>query len=85
MMTVKEARRLTDEAIEKEIKMIRRRAEEFCESLNGKIKQACEMKKNSLIITDVPADLSDCVFVICESNGFNVLREEDGKQITLKW
>ena len=85
MMTVKEARRLTDEAIEKEIKEIRRRAEEFCESLNGKIKQACEMKKNSLIITDVPAGLSDCVFVICESKGFNVLREEDGKQIILRW
>ena len=86
MITVKEARRLTDEAIEKEIKETRRKAEQFCEGLNETIKQACEMKRSSLIITEVPANLSDCVLAICQENGFSVIREEgDKRKITLRW
>ena len=84
MMLAKEAREMTEKAIELEVTTRKQRAEEFCESLADLIKRACEARRSEMTVQDIPDGLYSYVIGICKDNGYTVT-QLNNKTIQLIW
>ena len=84
MMKAREARRLTEEAIEKEIATRRDRAEVFCKGLEEEIEETCKSRKSELTVQNIPDNLYSYVIGICKDNGYTVT-QLNNKTIVLHW
>jgi hypothetical protein len=83
-MNAREARRLTEEAIEKEIATRRDRAENFCECLEEEIQEACNNRKGGITVQNIPDGLYSYVIDICKDNGYKVT-QLNNKTLQLIW
>jgi hypothetical protein len=83
-MLAKEAREMTEKAIELEVTTRKQRAEEFCESLADLIKRACEARRSEMTVQDIPDGLYSYVIGICKDNGYTVT-QLNNKTIQLIW
>jgi len=83
-MNAREARRLTEEAIEKEIATRRDRAKAFCERLEEEIEEACNNRKSTITVLNIPEGLYNYVINICKENGYTIT-QLDSKTIQLNW
>ena len=85
MMKARQARALTEEAIEIEIIARKASAEAFCKGLEKEIKEACNNRKN-MIVVDIPKSLGLYSYVIdiCKDNGYKVTQLDD-KIFQLNW
>ena len=84
MMLAKEAREMTEKAIELEVATRRQRAEEFCENLGDLLKRACEARRSEMTVQDIPDGLYSYVIGICKDNGYTVT-QLNNKTIQLIW
>lgn len=84
MVLAKEARKMTEEAIAREIATRKDRAECFCNGLTEEIEEACKNRKSQLIVENIPDNLYSYVIGICKDNGFTVAML-DKKTIELYW
>ena len=84
MMNAKEARRLTEEAIEKEIATRKDRAEAFCNELQEEIEEACNNRRSSLTVQEIPNGLYSYVIDICKDKGYAVT-QLNNKTLALNW
>ena len=84
MMKAKDARTLTEKAIETEINTRRQRAEEFCEGLTQAIDNACKERRSELTIKEIPTGLYSYVIGICKDNGYTVT-QLNNKTIQIIW
>ena len=84
MMNAREARRLTEEAIEKEIATRRDRAENFCECLKEEIEEACNNRKSEITVQDIPQGLYSYVIGICKDSGYRVT-QLNNRTLQLNW
>lgn len=84
MMLAREARRMTEEAIEREIATRRDRAEAFCNGLAEQIEEACNSRKHELTVNNIPEGLYSYVIGICKDNGYTVT-QLNNKTIQLIW
>ena len=84
MMNAREARRLTEEAIEKEIATRRDRAETFCKGLEEEIEEACNNRKSTITVLNIPDGLYSYVIGICKDNGYTVT-QLNNKTLQLNW
>ena len=84
MMNAREAREMTEKAIEKEIATRRDRAENFCEALVEEIEEACVNRKNELIVEHIPEGLYSLVIGICKDSGYTVT-QLNNKTFVLHW
>ena len=84
MMNAREARRLTEEAIEKEIATRRDRAEVFCKGLEEEIEEACNNRKSTITVLNIPEGLYSYVIGICKNNGYTVT-QLNNKTLRLIW
>ena len=84
MMLAKNAREMTEKAIEKEVTTRRERAEEFCEGLADVITKACEARRSEVTVQDIPDGLYSYVIGICKDNGYTVT-QLNNKTIQLIW
>ena len=85
MINAREARALTEEAINREIIARKAKAEAFCEGLEKEIKEACNSRKNTIVV-DIPKSLGLYSYVIdiCKDNGYK-LTQLDDKTFQLNW
>lgn len=84
MMLARDARAMTEKAIEKEIATRRDRAENFCECLVEEIEEACNSRKSELTVQDIPDGLYSYVIGICKDNGYAVT-QLNNKTFVLHW
>jgi hypothetical protein len=84
MMNAREARRLTEEAIEKEIATRKDRAEVFCKGLEEEIEEACNNRKSAITVSNIPDGLYSYVIGICKDNGYTVT-QLNNKTLQLNW
>ena len=84
MMLARDARELVEKAIEKEIATRRDRAENFCDSLQEQIEEACNSRKHELTVNDIPDGLYSYVIGICKDNGYTVT-QLNNRTIVLHW
>lgn len=84
MMLAKNAREMTEKAIEREIATRKERAEAFCNGLTEEIEEACENRKCELTVQDIPDGLYNYVIGICRDNGYTVT-QLNNKTIQLIW
>ena len=84
MMLAKEAREMTEKAIELEVTTRKQRAEEFCKNLVDLIKRACEARRSEMTVQDIPDGLYSYVISICKENGYTVT-QLNNKTIQLIW
>jgi hypothetical protein len=84
MMNAREARTLTEKAIEKEIATRRERAEQFCKGLEEEIAEACNNRKSEITVQNIPKGLYSYVMGICEDCGYRVM-QLDNKTLKLIW
>ena len=84
MMNARDARRLTEEAIEKEIATRRDRAEVFCKGLEEEIEEACNNRKSEITVQNIPDGLYSYVIGICKDSGYRVAQLSN-KTLQLIW
>lgn len=84
MMNAREARRLTEEAIEREIATRKDRAEVFCKCLEGEIEEACKSRKSEITVQNIPDGLYSYIIGICKDNGYRVT-QLNNKTLQLMW
>ena len=72
MLNAKEAWKLTEDAIIKQIETRKDRAQEFCNELDEEIKKTCDNGECSITVMDIPEDLNSEVIGICKDNGYSV-------------
>lgn len=84
MMLARNAREMTEKAIEKEIATRRDRAENFCNYLTEEIEEACANRKSELTVQNIPDGLYSYVVGICKDNGYKVT-QLNNKTIQLIW
>ena len=84
MILARDARRMTDEAIEREIATRKDRAEMFCNGLQEQIEVVCNNRKYELTVNDVPDGLYSYIIGICKDNGYTVV-QLNNKTIQLIW
>ena len=84
MMLAKNAREMTEKAIEKEIATRKDRAENFCDALEEEIIEACNNRKSELTVQNIPEGLYSYVIGICKDNGY-VVTQLNNKTIVLHW
>lgn len=84
MMLAKDAKEMTEKAIEKEIATRTDRAECFCNGLTEEIEDACKNRKNELTVNNIPDNLYNYVVSICKNNGYTVTLLNN-KTIVLHW
>lgn len=73
MITVQNARMMTEKAIQKEIESRTERAKEFCETISKDIETECLKGKNNLIVGSIDRKIYSYVIDILESVGFEVV------------
>lgn len=83
-MLAKDAREMTEKAIEREIVTRKDRAECFCNSLVEEIEEACNNRKSELTVENIPIGLYSYVIGICKDNGYTVT-QLNNKTIVLHW
>lgn len=84
MMTAKRADELTREAIEKAISTRQARAEEFCNSLDESIENACANRMNCLTIKEIPSEIRAYILQILKDNSYRVT-ELNGSTVQISW
>ena len=84
MMLAKNAREMTEKAIEREIATRKDRAEAFCNGLTEEIEEACKSRKSELTVQNIPEGLYSYVIGICKDNGYTVT-QLNNKTIVLHW
>ena len=84
MMLARDARRMTEDAIEKEITTRRDRAEAFCDGLQEQIEEACNDRKHELTVNNIPEGLYSYVVGNCKYYGYTVV-QLNNKAIQLIW
>ena len=84
MMLAKDAREMTEKAIEREIATRKDRAEAFCNGLAEEIEEACKDRKSELTVQNIPNGLYSYVIGICKDNGYTVT-QLNNKTIVLHW
>ena len=84
MMLAKDAREMTEKAIEKEIATRKDRAENFCDALVEEIEEACKSRKSELTVQNIPEGLYSYVIGICKDNGYTVT-QLNNKTFVLHW
>ena len=84
MMLARDARAMTEKAIEREIATRRDRAECFCNGLQKQIEEACNSRKHELTVDNIPEGLYSYVIGICKDNGYTVT-QLNNKTIQLIW
>ena len=84
MILAKDAREITEKAIEREIATRKDRAECFCNNLTEEIEKACKNRKSELTVQNIPDGLYSYVIGICKDNGYTVT-QLNNKTIQLIW
>ena len=84
MMLARDAREMTEKAIEREIATRKDRAECFCNGLTEEIEEACKNRKSELTVQNIPDGLYSYVIGICKDNGYTVT-QLNNKTIQLIW
>lgn len=83
-MLARDAKEMTEKAIEREIATRKDRAECFCNGLTEEIEETCKSRKSELIVKDIPDNLYSYVIGICKDNGYAVT-QLNNKTFVLHW
>ena len=84
MLNAKEAWKLTEDAIIKQIETRKNRAQAFCNGLDEEIKKACDNGECSITVLNIPEGLNNEVISICKDNGYSVT-PLNSKTFVLVW
>ena len=84
MIKAREARTMTEKAIELEISTRKQRAEEFCETVSKDIERVSEMRQSSLVIEEIPNGLYSYVISILKDNGYGVT-QLNNRTLSICW
>ena len=84
MMLARDAREITEKAIEREIATRKDRTKCFCNGLAEEIEEACKNRKSELTVQNIPDNLYSYVIGICKDNGYTVT-QLNNKTIVLHW
>lgn len=84
MIKAREARTLTNKAIEEDIATRRERAEQFCDALVPQIQEVCASMMSELRVADIPKGLYSYVLGILKDSGYYV-SELDKSTVYITW
>ena len=84
MIKARDARNLTNKAIEEDIATRRQRAEEFCEALTPQVEEVCASMMSELRVSDIPKGLYSYVLAILKDSGYFV-SELDKSTLYITW